>query len=105
MSTKAEDAHARTQKKGPSRKKTKKLAQRKPKKDHAPSVAAGRKATVAQEPARAAGKRPSRKSTRASANRSKGDAPLQIHAETAKNSPTERARSAKTKTTRTRGSG
>jgi hypothetical protein len=102
MSTKAEDVRAESQKKGPSKKKTRKLAQRKPKKAHAPPIAAGKKARVAKESS-APGKRPSRKSTRGSANRAKSDSTLEIHAEAKKNAPTARARSAKVKAKRTRG--
>lgn len=103
MATKADQARAGAQKKGPSKKKAKKVAQRKPRKAHAEPIAAGRKATVAKEQTK--GKRPSRKSTRASANRAKADSALEIRSELAKNAPTERARSDERKGTKVRGSG
>lgn len=102
MATKAEDVRASAQKKGPSKKKAKKLVQRKPKRSHAEPVAAGRKATYAKETT-AKGKRPSRKSTRASANRAKADSTIEIRSELAKNAPTERARSVKRKARHPRG--
>jgi hypothetical protein len=64
--------------------------------------AAGRKATYALEPTRA--RRPSRKSTRKSANRSKPDTNLTLREGRAKGSPKARARKANAKLVRARGS-
>ena len=61
------------------------------------SKAAGEKASYAQEPAPAKGKRPSRKSTRKSANRAKADTNLTLRASRAKRAPTEQARASKRK--------
>lgn len=103
MATKADSARAEKQKKGPNTKKTRKLAQRKPKRAAAEPIAAGKKATAAKE-AHAEGKRPSRKSTRASANRGKQDTNLTLRSERKKSSPKERAASAEGKATRARAS-
>jgi hypothetical protein len=102
MATKADKVHAEEIKKPVKAKKARKLAQRKPKHSEAEPIAAGKKATVAKEET-AKGKRPSRKSTRKSANRGKSDSNLTLRSERAKNAPTARAREAKGKAVKTRG--
>jgi hypothetical protein len=63
---------------------------------------AGAKATRALEPARAG--RPSRESTRKSANRAKSDAALNVTEETRKGAPPALARKARARRSRVRGS-
>jgi len=107
MATKSERAKAEETKKGTKPKRARKLAQRKTdaeKHQHHEPKAAGKKATYEKEPAPAKGKRPSRKSTRAGANRSKPDTNLNLRSERAKSSPKARARASKRKATTTRGS-
>ena len=106
MATKAERARAEAEKKGPKPKRVRKLARRKlgaEKHEHHEPIAAGKKATYEKEPAPPKGKRPSRKSTRAGANRSKPDTNLNLRSERAKSSPKARARAAKGKAIKTRG--
>jgi len=108
MATKAEQFRSQqerspTKRRGKGRKPHK--AQKKPKKGgwshekHHADV----KATHAFE-ATAPGKRPSRKSTRGSANRAKPDAALNINEENRKGAPEQRARRARVKGTTVRGS-
>jgi hypothetical protein len=100
MATKSERVKAEEQKKGTKPKRARKLARRKTdaeKHEHHESTAAGKKATYAKEPAPAKGKRPSRKSTRASANRAKADTNLNLRSERAKSSPKARASASKAK--------
>ena len=106
MATKAEQARAEEAKKGTKPKRARKLARRKSdaeKHMHHEPKAAGKKATYEKEPAPAPGKRPSRKSTRGGANRSKPDTNLNLRSERAKSSPKARARASKSKATTTRG--
>ncbi len=58
------------------------------------NVHAGKKATVALEP-RSPGARPSRKSSRKSANRAKADTNIELRGERAKATPTARYRAGK----------
>jgi hypothetical protein len=106
MATKSEQAKAEAAKKGPKPKRARKLARRKPKDEqhvHHEPKAAGKKATYEKEPAPAKGKRPSRKSTRAGANRSKPDTNMNLRSERAKSSPKSRAGASARKATKTRG--
>lgn len=106
MATKSEQAKAEAAKKGTKPKRARKLARRKSdveKHTHHEPKAAGKKATYEKEPAPAKGKRPSRKSTRAGANRSKPDTNLNLRSERAKSAPKARARATKAKATTTRG--
>lgn len=106
MATKAEQARAEKAKRGPKPKRVRKLAQRKTeaeKHEHHEAKAAGKKATYKKEPPPPKGKRPSRKSTRAGANRSKPDTNLNLRSERAKSAPKARARAAKRASTKTRG--
>jgi hypothetical protein len=107
MATRAEQEHANAQKKGMSRKAKKRHAAKVAKTEkkgpaHA-RTRAGKKATVALEQGKKEG-RPSRKSTRASANRSKAEATLEIREEIQKGTPTNLARKAGAKAKRVRGS-
>lgn len=103
MATKAQQAHAEAEKKGPNPKRVKKASQKKTAKKAAnPNKAAGKKATFAKETT-APGKRPSRKSTRSSANRAKPDTNLVLRSERAKRAPEDAARSTKARATRPRG--
>lgn len=105
MATKAEQVRAENEKKGVNPKRAKKAAQKKPAKTNdvaKESKATGKKATVAKETT-APGKRPSRKSTRSSANRAKPDTNLILRQERAKRAPTATARSEKAKASRARG--
>lgn len=108
MATKAEQARAESAKKGPNPKRVKKAAQKKPAKAKGVGTepnenrAAGRKATFAKETT-APGKRPSRKSTRSSANRAKPDTNLTLRSERAKRAPSDAAATAKARATRPRG--
>ncbi len=104
MATRAEQVRAEQSKRGPrakahvSKKKAKKAEWSRESKH------AGSKATHALEET-AAGRRPSRESTRGSANRVKSDAPLNVTEETRKGSPENRARRSRAKRARVRGSG
>jgi hypothetical protein len=95
MASKAEAVHAKEIRKGPNAKRVKKLAQRKRHEHHEP-LRAGKAATYAKED-EMPGKRPSRKSTRTSSNRSKADANLNLRSE-------RRVRAPKTRATRNAGS-
>ena len=100
MATKSERVKAEEMKKGTKPKRARKLARRKTdaeKHQHHEPKAAGKKATYEKEPAPPPGKRPSRKSTRAGANRSKPDTNLNLRSERAKSSPKSRARASKAK--------
>jgi hypothetical protein len=106
MATRAEQIRANQARKGPSPKAKKrhankmaKLAKKGPR--HA-NKTAGRKASFALEAGVSHG-RPSRKSTRASANRSKEDSTLEIREEFVKTSPTNRMRKSRAKTLKVRG--
>ena len=106
MATKAEKAKAEEAKKGTKPKRARKLARRKStteKHKHHEPIRAGERATYAEEPARAKGKRPSRKSTRKGANHERGDTNLTLRSERAKSAPTDKARAAKRKATTTGG--
>jgi hypothetical protein len=98
MATRSEQTHAEEQRKGPRgsiragrSKPGVPLAERSPDKEHA-----GRKATYALEAEREG--RPSRKSTRKSANRSKPDSGLNIREQLQKTSPEARARKSRAAT-------
>jgi hypothetical protein len=100
MATKAEQFRSREQKKGkPSKVSTKKPPKAKwgRAKGHAAS-----KATYALEPS-APGTRPSRESSRSSANRAKPDTAYNLTEETKKGAPENRARKARAKSMRVRG--
>jgi len=105
MATRAERYRAsveRERKKSPGRKR--RVSVRKPKKSawaHEKHHA-GVKATHAYEPT-APGTRPSRESTRGSANRAKPDSGYEITQETRFGAPESRARKARAKATRVRG--
>ena len=103
MATKAEQFRSTEER---TRRKKKRVSIKKPKKGawgRSKSHAA-KKATHALEPTEP-GKRPSRESTRSSANRAKPDAPFNITEETRKGAPSERARKARAKGARVRGKG
>jgi hypothetical protein len=115
MATRAEQLKAEQQKKGPKPKVQKKLAAKKAKGEHKKEriakgephnagAKAGKGATAALEPKPAAKKRPSRKSTRKSANRGRQDSNQILHAENATNASSTRASLAKVKAKRVRGS-
>ncbi len=100
MATRSEQYRAQAQR-HPSKQSKKKAAEHAAKKSRLKrklkaheNVRAGKKATVALEP-RPATARPSRKSSRASANRSKYDTNIELRAERAKKSPQSRYRSGK----------
>jgi hypothetical protein len=100
MATKAEEFRSREQKKG----KPSKVSAKKPRKakwSRAKSHAAS-KATHAFEPT-APGKRPSRESSRSSANRAKADSGFDLTEELKKGKPENRALKARAKRTRVRG--
>ena len=110
MATRAERAHAEEQKKGPN-KKTKKKAAAKKQSANAKKAAAkgsrdkthaGNKATYALEETPKS-KRPSRKSTRKAANRSKPDSALNRTEQHQQGSPEAVARRAGAKRTRVKG--
>ncbi len=100
MATRAEQFRSTEQKKG----KPSKVSAKKPRKaqwSRAKSHAAS-KATYALEPT-APGARPSRESSRSSANRAKPDTAYNLTEETKKGAPENRARKARAKSTRVRG--
>ncbi len=106
MSTKSEQYRAEEQRKGPATAKRNRSGSKPgvaPAKRSRSKTRAGKKATYAYEPTQA-GKRPSRKSSRKSANRSKPDAAFNIGEEIAKTRPTARFRKDRAKATKTRGS-
>ncbi len=106
MATKGQEFRAEEQR---AARKPKKKAKAKTHKKGEPIRAAdgriGEKATYAQEPKRAEGAKPSRKSTRKSANRSKPDSALTRREEARKTSPDARARKSRANSTKVRGSG
>ncbi len=100
MATRSEQFRAQAQRHA-SKKSKKKAAEHVAKKSRAKrktkaheNVRAGRKATVALEP-RSPNARPSRKSSRASANRMKYDTNIELRSERAKSTPESRYRSGK----------
>ncbi len=105
MATRAESYRARAERSPKANPKRKRHASiKKPKKgawSHEKHHA-GVKATHAYEPS-APGARPSRESTRASANRSKPDAGFEVTEEVRKGAPQVRARKERAKATRVRG--
>ncbi len=107
MATKAEAQHADTQRRGPTAKTRKRARARKTTSEKGgtshESKRAAEKATYALEPTGPVGQRPSRKSTRASANRSKPDANLKRREDRAKRAPTNRLRKARAAASRVRG--
>ncbi len=108
MATKAEQFHAEEQRLHRGKKHGKNASGSKP--GSKPSVRsakrkhAGKKATHAIEPTTAKGTRPSRKSTRKSANRAKPDATFNLQEEQRKGSPTARFRKSSARSSRVRGS-
>ena len=106
MATKAEKFRANEEKTGIKGRKPKRKSKKKPKKatwkheSHHADV----KATHALEARPAKGKRPSRVSSRASANRAKGDASFERREEDKKTSPESRYRKASARKSRVRGS-
>ncbi|HEY8090760.1 MAG TPA: hypothetical protein VIF09_23020 [Polyangiaceae bacterium] len=103
MATKAEQFHSDEQRKG---QRGKARASKKKAKSSAwsrKSAHAGSKATRAMEET-APGKRPSRESTRGSANRAKADSAMNLTEEKRKGSPENRARKARVKGVKVRGS-
>lgn len=107
MATKAESVHAREQRHGLTPRARKRGKAKKTGADRLgaahESKRAGAKATYAQEAPSKSG-RASRKSTRGSANRSKPDTNLVLRAERKVRAPTSRARRARARATRVRGS-
>ena len=103
MATKAEEFRSRDIKRGP--KQEGRTSRRKAKSGEwsRKSRHAGSKATRAFEET-APGRRPSRESTRSSANRAKADSALNVTEETRKASPENRARKSRAKNARVRGS-
>lgn len=101
MATRSQQAHSEGQRTHHEQGKAvkRKAAQKVHETPHEPARA-GRKATYAQEEHGTA--RPSRKSTRASANRAKPDANLNLREERAKTAPTNRFRKAHAKRVRAR---
>jgi hypothetical protein len=101
MATRAEAFRAQQERKGVK----KRTSAKKPKKStwSRESAHAAAKATRAFEPT-ASGERPSRESTRASANRAKGDTAMNLTEERRKGSPENRARRARARRTKVRGS-
>ena len=104
MATKSEEFRSQESKRGP--RPERRVSERKTKSSEwsRESAHAASKATHALEET-APGERPSRESTRGSANRAKADAALNITEETRKGSPENRARQRRAKETRVRGSG
>jgi hypothetical protein len=100
MATKAEQFRSSEQRSG----KPKRTSTKKPKKAawSKDKAHAGSKATHAKEPARAG--RPSRESTRGSANRSKADSARNITEEVRQGAPSSRARRSSAKSKKVRGS-
>ncbi len=106
MATKAEQARSEEQRAHRVGKPKPHLAEKKPKKatwSH-DKAHAGAKATHALELTEP-GTRPSRESTRGSANHAKADAARNLTEETKKGAPTNRARKSKAQRTKVRGSG
>lgn len=105
MATKAEEFRAAEQKTGSRGRKPKRTSRKKPKKSawKHESHHAQAKATHAYEPRPSHGKRPSRVSSRASANRAKGDAPFEHRREDREASPDSRYREARGRSSHVRG--
>jgi hypothetical protein len=103
MATKSEQFRSREIKRGPRAKARTSERRKKASEWSRESAHAGSKATRALEQA-APGERPSRESTRGSANRAKADAPMNVTEETRKGSPQNRARQLRAKNLRVRGS-
>jgi hypothetical protein len=104
MATRAEQFRTLESKRGPRPKARTSKRRAKSSEWSSASAHAGSKATRALEQF-APGTRPSRESTRSSANRAKADAALNITEETRKGSPENRARQLRAKGVRVRGSG
>jgi hypothetical protein len=104
MATRSERQHSEEIKRGPRR--SARTSKKKPKKSEwsHDKAHAGAKATRALETV-ARGTRPSRESTRRSANHAKADAPMNITQEARKGSPANRARRSLAKTVKVRGTG
>ena len=106
MATRAEQSRSEGQRTHGAGRHKSHVAKRKPKKaawSHHSAHAAS-KATHALEDT-APGKRPSRESTRGSANRAKADSALNLTEQTKNGAPTNRARMSRAKTSRVRGAG
>lgn len=105
MATRAESARAENARHGITPKAAKKNRARKTRAERRGARAnahAGRKATYAYETT-ASGKRPSRKSSRAGANRMKADANLNLRHTRAERSPETKSRKARIRSSRVRG--
>lgn len=106
MATKAESLHAEDQRRGLTRRAKKRAKARKTRADKlgAPheTKRAGKKASYAME-VPTTDRRPSRKSTRSSANRLKPDTNLNLREERQKGSPENRFRKARARRARVRG--
>ncbi len=105
MATRAEQARSEEQRKHGTGRSKPRVSRRKPKKaawSHDKAHAAS-KATHALEDT-APGKRPSRESTRGSANRDKADTAFNLTEQTRKGSPENRARKARARVVKVRGS-
>jgi hypothetical protein len=100
MATRAEQFHSSAQRSGT----PKRISKKKPKKStwSHDKAHAGSKATHAMEPARAG--RPSRESTRGTANRAKADSARNITEEVRQGAPSARARRSQVKSKKVRGS-
>jgi hypothetical protein len=105
MATRAERFHADQEKSGDKGRKPKRKSKKKPKKSawKRESHHAEVKATHALEPRPSKGKRPSRVSSRASANRAKGDASFEHRQEDKKTSADSRYRKSRARASRVRG--
>lgn len=105
MATRAEQFRASEEKSGAKGRTPKRKSKKKPKKSawKHESHHAEVKATHAVEPRPAEGKRPSRVSSRASANRAKGDASFERREEDKKTSPESRYRKASARASHVRG--
>ncbi len=105
MATRAEQFHANEEKSGARGRKPKRRSKKKPKKSawKHQSHHADVKATHALEPRPSKGKRPSRVSSRASANRAKGDSSFEHREEDKKTSPDSRYRKSSARRSRVRG--
>lgn len=106
MATRADQYRSRQERTNGAARRKGRVAIKKPKKAtwaHDKAHAAS-KATHALEPT-SPGKRPTRKSTRKSANRAKGDAAFNITEQVKKGAPSVRARNARARDARVRGGG
>ena len=106
MATKAQRARSDAQRTHGAASRKARVSKKQPKKaDWSHEKAhAGTKAAYAFEET-VAGERPSRESTRRSANRAKGDTALNLREQAKKGTPTNRARNARAKAGRVRGGG